>query len=215
MFDFDKPLIFVFQIKYQIDGKSWKMIEVGNKIKIINIKEIVGKPKHKIEITNENGSPIFVSVTTTKIPLSGTIKSSSNGMKLSVNYKTIEGKAIDVTKLSQGMEFIAQVSVENTSKVDDYKEIALSQLFPSGWELHNHRLFGAMTESSQVDYQDIRDDRIYSYFNLRKKETKVFNVAISATYQGKFFLPSIYVETMYNNQISARSAGQWVEVLPE
>ena len=60
-------------------------------------------------------------------------------------------------------------------------------------------------------YQDIRDDRVYTFFSLNKG-TDTFVIMLSASYPGRFYLPFTYCEEMYDNSIYSRKAGQWVEV---
>ena len=96
----------------------------------------------------------------------------------------------------------------------DDAEIALSQIFPSGWEIHNPRMTNGETGGfDKPKYQDIRDDRVYTYFDLKAGRKKTFRVMLNASYAGKFYLPTTYVETMYNAEINARQHGQWVEVV--
>ncbi len=68
---------------------------------------------------------------------------------------------------------------------------------------------------SPARYQDIRDDRVYSYYNLAPLATKTFVVELNATYLGKFYLPTLYTEAMYDNMINAKLPGKWVEVVKE
>jgi len=62
-------------------------------------------------------------------------------------------------------------------------------------------------------YQDIRDDRVYTYFDIAKNKTKTYKVILNAAYLGRFYLPTVYCEAMYDNDINASKAGQWVEVV--
>jgi alpha-2-macroglobulin len=72
-----------------------------------------------------------------------------------------------------------------------------------------------MTTTSAARYQDIRDDRVYSYYDLAANTTKKFVVQLNATYMGKFYLPTVYSEAMYDNLINARVPGRWVEVVKD
>ena len=67
-------------------------------------------------------------------------------------------------------------------------------------------------ENDQPQYQDIRDDRVYTYFDLQANKRKTFRVMLNASYAGRFYLPAIYCEAMYDNTINARKPGKWVEV---
>src|ERR1035437_10809201 len=111
--------------------------------------------------------------------------------------------------------------------------------------------------SSKATYMDLRDDRVYLYFDLYKyyyhynyynddweyisrngndygeednedgtygnnyfnydKKTDayslVFRIALNASYTGKYYLPSPYVETMYDKGVNASVPGKWVTVV--
>ena len=64
----------------------------------------------------------------------------------------------------------------------------------------------------KAEYVDFRDDRIFSYFALNANESIDFMVHLNAAYVGRFYLPSISVEAMYDASKQARTQGQWVEV---
>ena len=131
-----------------------------------------------------------------------------------MTYLDRNGQSVEPSSLSQGTDFFAEVSVFNPGTRGVYENLALSQVFPSGWEILNERLNeipGAAT-SQNYTYQDIRDDRVYTYFDLKPNERKLFKVALNATYAGRFYLPAVGVQAMYDNTINARVPGQWVEV---
>ena len=64
---------------------------------------------------------------------------------------------------------------------------------------------GSGKSVSKYNYLDIRDDRVLTYFNLRRGETKVFTVKLQATYAGNFILPAVQCEAMYDVNVQARS----------
>jgi uncharacterized protein YfaS (alpha-2-macroglobulin family) len=136
---------------------------------------------------------------------------------MSVNYIAQDSSKLYVTKLSQGSDFIAKVVIKNTGKRGRYSQMALSQIFPSGWEILNARMTGGegAFKSSASTYQDVRDDRVYTYFNIRENETLTFYVQLNASYLGRYFLPGTFAEAMYDNTISAGVNGKWVEVVSQ
>jgi hypothetical protein len=147
------------------------------------------------------------------VPKAGEETASASGLGIEVSYTDAEGKAIDVARLRQGQDLVAQVSVSNQTRAD-ITNIALSQILPSGWEIHNARMQGeGANAASAAEYEDIRDDRVYRYFGLRAGETKRFATALNATYLGRYYLPSVSVEAMYDATKEARTRGQWVEVV--
>jgi len=63
------------------------------------------------------------------------------------------------------------------------------------------------------EYQDIRDDRVLTYFDIPRSARQVYRVRLTAAYQGRYYLPTTGCEAMYDNTISASKAGMWVEVV--
>jgi len=132
-----------------------------------------------------------------------------------VGYFTLGGKEIDPASLKQGTDFVAQVNIKNPGKRGRYDNMALTQIFPSGWEILNTRMIGNVEAfpSSASDYLDIKDDRVYTYFSLPEGKEVTYYVMLNAAYAGKYYLPATYCEAMYNNSISGLLKGQWVEVV--
>ncbi len=175
-----------------------------------------GKPANDVlEVKNNGKAILFGRIMLEGIPEPGQEKASENNLKIKVNYVDVKGKKIDVASVSQGTDFIAEVSVTNPGIRGEYNELALSHIVPPGWEIHNMRMDqGPSTlKMGTYNYMDIRDDRIYLYFNLRPTETKMFQFMFNASYIGKYYLPSIYVDAMYDATINAKIPGRWVEVV--
>ena len=59
----------------------------------------------------------------------------------------------------------------------------------------------------------MRDERIYTYFDLAPGAKVSFDVRLRAAYIGRFFLPSSSVEAMYDPRIRSRIKGKWIEVI--
>ena len=138
---------------------------------------------------------------------------------MNVEYIDMKGNSIDISSLRQGTDFKAKVTITHTSAYN-LQDMALSQIFPSGWEITTSRLDEDDARYASVPtYQDIRDDRVFTYFNLYRYENnchcKVFIVKLNASYQGHFYLPSVSCEAMYNASIGARKAGKWIDVVSE
>ena len=121
---------------------------------------------------------------------------------------------MDPGELEQGTTFFASVSIFNPGTRGAYRDLALTQIFPSGWEVLNERLneIPGAKGNANYDYKDIRDDRIHTYFSIKPSERKVYMVALNAAYAGRYYLPAANVEAMYDNTINARLPGQWVVV---
>jgi len=166
-----------------------------------------------LKINNGGSSKVYCRVISEGQPLTVDTVRQCSGLSLAVEYKDMAGNTIDRTEIKQGTDFVVTVNVSGNSGTD-LDELALTAIFPSGWELHNNRLdevsFG---NSDKFEYQDIRDDRVFTYFDLSQNSSKTFQFLVNASYIGKFYLPSIYVETMYDQEINCKTSGTWTKVV--
>lgn len=171
--------------------------------------------KSQIKITNNGGGPVFIRLIRTGIPIEGSEASASRNINFDVTYADLEGNPVDVATLAQGTNFKAEVTVTNPGMRGRYNELALTQLFPSGWEIVNTRLNDTDVQRQSADYIDIRDDRVMHYFDLDGNKEVKFSVLLIAAYQGTYYLPSVKVEAMYDNSIFASRKGRWVSVVSQ
>jgi alpha-2-macroglobulin len=171
----------------------------------------------KTMVENKTTGILFARLILEGIPAKGDTSSAENSLMVDVIYKDMDGKLLDPINLPQGTDFMAEVTVVNPGLRGNYQEMALTQIFPSGWEIHNTRFdeTQAFYQKDKPDYLDIRDDRVYTYFGLRANQRKTFRVLLNASYAGEYYLPTIYCEAMYDNSINARKPGKWVNVVKE
>ncbi len=200
------------EFEYTLNGKREK-VSVNAPMERLEL-PYDGEKGGSIALKNQEGRNLFVNMQLDGIPLDHQVADDASDIKMDVCYFSMEGNPIDPSRLEQGTDFMAEVTFTHPGIRVKYKELALTQMFPSGWEIRNLRLDNI--ESSRVkskpDYQDIRDDRVYSYFGLDKGESKTFVVLLNAAYLGEYFLPAVYCEAMYDNGIHATRAGKWVKV---
>ena len=171
--------------------------------------------KKSIVLVNNSKNINYVSITIKGRPAEGKEVAKSDNLKLITAYYDMSGNKINPYKIKQGTDFKAVVTIVNPAFLGDYQDLALSQIFPSGWEIINSRLFdiGGKSAQSLSNYQDIRDDRVLTFFELKKHETATFTVMLNAAYEGKYYLPATICGSMYNNRIEAVIPGGWVEVI--
>lgn len=179
-------------------------------------KEIATTPKSgMIAVKNQGKGALSVDLITRTKLLSDTLPAISDNLRMDIRYANLNGTPISVNDIIQGTDFMAITSISNISGTSDYTNLALTHIIPSGWEIYNERMVAPETESvtadgsgksvSKYNYLDIRDDRVLTYFNLRRGETKVFTVRLQATYAGNFILPAVQCEAMYDVNVQARS----------
>ena len=169
--------------------------------------------KLKVVVDNNGDNLFYARIVATGIPFKGDTSNISKHLNLKVWYTDIAGNVIDPKKLAQGTDLTMNVKVGHPGTRGTYEEIALTCIVPSGWEILNKRLNDVPgSDKSGFDFQDIRDDRIYTYFDLGRGREKTFSFQLNAAYEGRFYLPAVTCEPMYDNTVSARVSGTWVEI---
>ncbi|PSL49838.1 hypothetical protein CLV51_1011175 [Chitinophaga niastensis] len=171
-----------------------------------------------VSLQNNGQNVLYVRLILQGQPDAGQEPVASNNpdvLGMQVSYSTRDGKTVDPATLKQGSDFMATVTINNPGKRGYYEQMALSQIFPSGWEIINTRLMenDSAFHSSPATYMDIRDDRVYTYFNIEENKKRTYNVLLNAAYLGRYYLPATSCEAMYDNTIHAFTPGKWVEVI--
>jgi uncharacterized protein YfaS (alpha-2-macroglobulin family) len=198
-------------VAYTINGRS-KILETKNTVaqRILKIDE-VGENNFKIK--NNKSNVVYVRIFNSGVLPVGSEIAVQRNFKVFVKYVDDNGNAVNFKKLSQGTDFMALVTISNPPK-ERMQDIALTQIFPSGWEIVNTRFTDFGDDSNNnAEFTDIRDDRVNFYFSLKKNEVRTFKVLLNASYLGKYYLPGVQAEAMYDNEYFCRTKGQWIEVV--
>lgn len=198
------------QFDYLLAGKNSSSINA--KIPVYQV-ELVPDEDDQITIKNTGKSLLFVKLVQSGTPLSDDRTEQQSHLMMNVKYKDLDGTPLSPDTIEQGTDFKVEVTVKNPGTKGYLREMAINQIFPSGWEIHNSRMdLYNSEEGSRADYKDIRDDRVYTYYGLGIGSSKTFTVKLSAAYKGTFYLPSLESEAMYDNSINSRKKGKWVVV---
>ena len=139
--------------------------------------------------------------------------SQAKNLILTRNFYSEDGYPLTTFTLPQGKEVwvVYTVKVENKERL---KNVALSSLFPAGWEIFNPRLENRsvpewlrMHNLSSPNYVDVRDDRVNWFFDIGYKGYAKFAIRINPTFKGNYNLPAVIAETMYSPDYFAAIAG--------
>jgi len=177
---------------------------------------VEGVKSGDLKVVSASKGVLFARLISEGVPARGMEEDDAKNLSLTIGYTDAQGNPIEVDQLEQGTEFVAVVSIFNPGIRGIYKNLALNQIFPSGWEINNLRLTGDESANITGDiptYQDVRDDRVYTYFDLGANQRKTFKVLLTASYAGGFYLPAVSCEAMYDNNVYARKKGKVVAVV--
>ncbi len=176
--------------------------------KAVYVAGLPAEASGNVKLTNRGEGALEAAVVSRLQLLNDTLPALSHGLGLEVHYTDMSGKTIQCADIAQGSDFMAVITVSSPSATQDYPNLALTHILPSGWEIQGEQ---PGTGKGGYTYRDIRDDRVLTYFGLKRGERKQFSIRLQATYAGKFVLPAILCEDMYDTSVMARTrAGQAV-----
>jgi hypothetical protein len=197
----------------ELNGKSEKLF--SNKPLVSKQIPLDKQGRQFIKLSNPNKSELFTRVITSGVP--GTdyqVPAKQGKLKMTVNFSDLSGKPIAINKIKRGTDINITVMVTAAAGSKPGNDLALTMMMPSGWEIENNRVSGmdASVSGNDFTWQDIRDDRVMTYFGMQGGSTKVFRFRINAAYAGKFYLPAWTCEAMYDNTYTCNTASGKVEI---
>ena len=135
------------------------------------------------------------------------------GLMMNVAYTDLLGNKLDIKNLSVGQDLLANITLSNPT-LESYQDIALTHIIPASWEVY--QVVGEPRANSQTNvslrYQDVRDDRILSYFDLPAQRIIRLKVRLHVTYAGEYTLPAIQASLMYDPEIFSRTKAETIIV---
>ena len=211
----DQELEDTFRFTWRWNGQAEQDAGTERAVMAIDLSAQL-RPSNQITVTNPGNNRLFVQVVTEGKPLPGEETGQTNNLDMQVNFLHLDGSPLDPTQIPQGKDFIAEVRITHPGQFRmAFEELALDQVFPSGWEILNARMSSVGNAiQSNYDYQDVRDDRVSTFFDLNPGNSRTYRVQLNAAYRGRFYLPGTSCTAMYDNSISAYAPGQWIEVQP-
>lgn len=163
----------------------------------------------KVENTGEQ--VLFVRLINTGTPSSTTLEDKASKLSMTVNYYDGSNKKVEGDEFQFGKDYTVYITVKNPSNISKINNLALTTFFPAGCEIQNSRMTGN-SSTNPATYEDIRDDKIYTYFDLGNEESKEFSYTFTTSFKGKYLHPGVHCEAMYDASIQALKAGKMIEI---
>lgn len=176
-----------------------------------------------------------------EVPLGG------NGLSIERRVLDTDGDAVELADGSIDLGDLVVVELTVKNELDEaVTNIAVVDRFPAGWEIENPRLGRGKsaitgggdhgddddddadkredksgTKPWELDYLNLRDDRIEAFGRLEAKEKRSIRYLLRAVTAGRFTMPTVSAEAMYDPELWARGAsapvvisGPWADETP-
>jgi uncharacterized protein YfaS (alpha-2-macroglobulin family) len=172
-----------------------------------------------LELKDKAEGKLYLIINSDGVRADSQPKVGGQGLAISRTYRTLQGSPITAGQAVNLADMVyVEVEIRNNSG-ERIQNIALVDRLPAGWEIENARLgrggsveWVNAEELWAADYVNIRDDRMEVFGSLESGEVKKVVYAVRAVTAGKFTLPPVEAEAMYDPRIWARDAGREVEV---
>lgn len=151
---------------------------------------------------DEQMLPLFYSLTQKGFDQNLPKKEIKNKIEVSRVFEDKKGKAI--TSVASGDEVTVIVRLRGLDK-SYIPYIVIVDLFPAGFELQRDSV------ASNADYTDKREDRMVMYTHA-SADMQEFRYTLKATHKGKFTVPPIFAESMYDRSVQYVGVAQKFEV---
>ncbi len=194
-------------------GKE-KALELGA-LKLI-AKAAVPGDAARVKLGSSGGLPLYYALAETGFERNIPATAASNGIEIIREF--VDGAGKPLSEVTLGDEVTVRVRVRAVGR-SEVQQVALVDVLPGGLEpvlsspsdedsdapLWQRRV-GTKGWSWNVDYVDMREDRVIIFGNVGNSQTEI-TYKVRATNVGEFVVPGAFGEAMYERKVFGRSAG--------
>ncbi len=151
------------------------------------------------------------------IPIKKEIKEVDKGLKVRRKYYDYAtGKEITNGSFNQGQLVLCKIFLTGFSR--SAENIVITDIIPAGAEIENPRLSKTSRitmdqhKKLNVQYSDIRDDRLILFTDLKAHKTKEYWYLLRIVNKGYFVVPPITADAMYAKEFHSINGGHSIFV---
>lgn len=126
-------------------------------------------------------------------------KAKSNFVEVSKEFKNDKGETITKAKIGDEVTVVIKA---RTVKKDSVNNMAITDLFAGPFEF----VLDSMNSSSSLDNFEGREDRALIYLSLNKNMSTI-SYKVKAIAKGKFVVPPVFAEALYDTDVKANGKG--------
>lgn len=173
-----------------------------------------------VDIEDKSDGKLFLILSSEGVRQEPDWRTGGEGLRITRRYLDGEGQPLSASgQLRLGELVYVELSVTNSSD-ERVGNIALVDRIPAGWEIENPRLgrdgsidWVNSEELWEADHMNLRDDRIEVFGHLDAGNQRKIVYAVRAVTAGRFTVPPVEAEAMYDPRIWAREEGRKITIL--
>ncbi|MBI3987961.1 MAG: alpha-2-macroglobulin, partial [Lentisphaerae bacterium] len=159
-------------------------------------------------LENTGAGALYYTWTSDGVPADGQVAEADNGIKVRRDFLDLEGNPIPPGAFIQGRLYVSRLTLEAGPTA--MENIVIEDLLPAGLEIENTNLKTTQAvpwvqarQTLPTIHTDIRDDRLL-VFTGPFSGFKEYFYTVRAVTRGRFALPAISAECMYDPEIQSR-----------
>jgi len=169
----------------------------------------------RVTITPQGGGRLYYSLVTEGIRSDGAIKVEDKNLQIRREFLNRFNQPVSLSSIKQNDLVVVKLTLN--SSIEPLENIAITDLLPAGFEIENPRLneasnYGFTQNAAVPVYEDMRDDRINIYTNMRNVRQQVFYYMVRAISAGNFVYAPVAAAAMYNADYYSASGGGKVKI---
>ena len=133
-------------------------------------------------------------------------------------YDYRSGQPVRGSEFRQGQLVVCKLSLTGEGRSID--NVALTDVVPAGFEIENPRLRPStalgwsLSNPLNIEHMDVRDDRLILFTSLDGGATREFAYLLRVVNAGRFVLPPVAAEAMYDPAFRSYHGAETVNVFP-
>lgn len=186
-------------VNVQVSGNKLSETYSGNSLTF----EYDPSGNGEVSFKADGSGEVYYFISYEGIPLQPDTESINSNMQVTrelFDYNT--GAPVQSSYIEQGKLLVCKITLKSNGIPAE--NIVITDMIPSGFEIENPRLTSGSRLAEQgnmdVDYEDIRDDRLILFTNLKARGTSTYTYLLRVVNKGDMVYPQISAEAMYDNE---------------
>lgn len=171
-----------------------------------------------VKVTNKGTGPLYVFQSVQSVPLAKAAKAVQNGVTVERRFFDMDGKELALDSLKQGDSVVVGLELKFPAQEAVTEQMVIEDLLPACFEVDAGAFLRSSDlpwlpghSSSWVLHREVRDDRVLLFSQCPSEENRIYYKA-QVVSKGRYALPPISAEAMYQPTVKSRGIAGEIEV---
>lgn len=176
-----------------------------------------------VRIENEGPGRCFFGATVSGVPADGAVAEEDRGLRVRRTFLKPDGQPWEGTKFRQGDLVVVRIEIDVDSALAPLDNTVIEDLLPAGFEMENpvletsNQMPWLRDRKNWLIHHDARDDRMILFphpLTGMAGAPQTWHYAVRAVTPGRYVVPPLRAEAMYDPSIRSTHGKGEIEVMP-